>query len=89
MSTSFTDISYYHHYYSLLICAGSTHLHYSGNKTLPAVKERGIKFLDVAAGTKRKQWFPSEHSKILAVYQSLVDGGVIKVPKNTFNFWRL
>jgi hypothetical protein len=54
-----------------------------GDKTLPAVKERAVDFLEEAAGRKRKQYFPSEHSKILSVYQSLVDGGVI-VSFNSF-----
>jgi len=52
---------------------------YLGDKTPVAVKERAVKFLEDAAGSKRKRWFPSEHSKVQAVYDSLVEGGVIKV----------
>lgn len=53
-----------------------------GDKTAPAVKERAVQFLEDAAGSKRKRWFPSEHSKIQAVYESLVEGGIIqKNPK--------
>jgi len=50
-----------------------------GMQTIPTVKERAIKFLTDAAGSKRRQWFPSEFSKIEAVYHSLVEGGIILV----------
>lgn len=50
-----------------------------GSQTPQVVKERAIKFLTDAAGSKRRQWFPSEHAKIDAVYNSLVEGGVILV----------
>lgn len=52
---------------------------YLGDKTAEAVKERAIQFLEDASGPKRKRWFPSEHSKVNSVYQSLVDGGIIQV----------
>lgn len=55
-----------------------------GDKTPEAVKERAIKFLEDASGPKRKRWFPSEHSKVNSVYQSLVDGGIIQVQTQTF-----
>ncbi|ODN04455.1 ADP-ribosylation factor-binding protein GGA1 [Orchesella cincta] len=53
---------------------------YLGDKTPEAVKDRAMKFLEDAAGAKRKRWFPSEHSKVNSVYQSLIDGGIIQKP---------
>ncbi|CAL8092952.1 unnamed protein product [Orchesella dallaii] len=53
---------------------------YLADKTPVAVKDRAIKFLEDAAGAKRKRWFPSEHSKVNSVYQSLIDGGIIQKP---------
>ncbi|CAG7733895.1 unnamed protein product [Allacma fusca] len=50
---------------------------YLGEVTPKSVKERAVRFLCDAAGPKKQRWFPSEHSKIKMVYQSLVDTGII------------
>jgi len=52
---------------------------YLGEQTAPHVKEKATKFIEEASGPKRRKWFPSEHSKIQTVYQSLIEGGIIQV----------
>ena len=52
---------------------------YLGDQTPEPVKERAKKFLVDAAGVKKPKWFPSEHSKIVCVYNSLIDTGIMQV----------